>query len=247
MEQDLISELHEDLGAPGAGRYEYTRRAFQMLPPLTHPRVLDVGCGRGGPTLELARLSEGQVVGVDIDAAALRTFVRNSVAAGLVQGVQAVKCSLFAFCFADACFDLVWAEGSIFAIGFARGLKEWSCLIKPGGYLVVHEMVWLRPNPPPEVRDYWRGHYAEIETLEGNLARIPRSTYELVEGFALPEDAWWTFYYGPLERRIQEFRIKYDGDSQAEKLLDREQRGVDSFKSWQRWYGSAYFVLRKKE
>jgi ubiquinone/menaquinone biosynthesis C-methylase UbiE len=37
-----------------------------MLPVLDSPRILDVGCGPGGPTLELARLSHGQVVGLDV-------------------------------------------------------------------------------------------------------------------------------------------------------------------------------------
>jgi len=35
---------------------KYTRKAFHMLPRLDKPRVLDVGCGSGIPTMELARV-----------------------------------------------------------------------------------------------------------------------------------------------------------------------------------------------
>ncbi|HJX03327.1 MAG TPA: class I SAM-dependent methyltransferase, partial [Dehalococcoidia bacterium] len=51
---------------------KYTRKAFQLLPQLDHPRILDIGCGSGVPTLELARLSNGEIVAVDNDAGALQ-------------------------------------------------------------------------------------------------------------------------------------------------------------------------------
>ena len=45
-----------------------------MLPELAKPRILDMGCGSGIPTLELARLSRGEAIGIDIDQPALDTI-----------------------------------------------------------------------------------------------------------------------------------------------------------------------------
>ena len=56
---------------------KYTRRAFRMLPEMDEPRILDVGCGSGIPTLELARLGQGKVIGIDIDHPALDIFARK--------------------------------------------------------------------------------------------------------------------------------------------------------------------------
>lgn len=42
-----------------------------MLPRLDNPRIMDVGCGTGVVTIELARLSGGSIVGVDTDKLAL--------------------------------------------------------------------------------------------------------------------------------------------------------------------------------
>jgi len=39
---------------------KYTRKTFRMLPQLEKPRILDVGCGSGIPTLELGRFVDRQ-------------------------------------------------------------------------------------------------------------------------------------------------------------------------------------------
>jgi ubiquinone/menaquinone biosynthesis C-methylase UbiE len=46
---------------------KYTREAFRMIPKLDNPHILDVGCGSGVPTIELARLSQGEIIGLDVD------------------------------------------------------------------------------------------------------------------------------------------------------------------------------------
>ena len=247
MSRDILSELRRDLPGEDSRCVQYTRMAFQMLPRMEQPRILDVGCGKGRPTLELARLSRGRVVGLDVDPSSLNTFARKVEQAGLSDRVQAVRGSMFAVSFPDGCFDVVWAEGSIFVIGFERGLKEWCRFVKPHGYLVVHEMVWLRPDPPREIYDYWKARYAGIRTVPENLQRIPACGCDLVGHFTLPEDLWWTEYYGPLERRIRELRQKYAADPAALAVLEGEQRDVELYKRHQKWYGSAFFVVQKSD
>jgi len=39
---------------------KYTRKAFRMLPHVDNPRILDIGCGSGFPTLELAEAEPGR-------------------------------------------------------------------------------------------------------------------------------------------------------------------------------------------
>ena len=195
--------------------------------------------------MELARLSQGDVVGVDIHQPYLDELTKKVKQAGLSDRVKAVNCSMFNMDFPDESFDIIWAEGSIFIIGFERGLKEWRRLIKPNGFLVIHEMAWLRADPPQEIYDYWREHYPGIRTVEENVELIPGYGYDLIGHFTLPEDAWWIEYYGPLEKRIRGLRMKYTDDSKALGVLKKEQRGIDMFKKYRKWYGSAFFVMQK--
>ena len=101
---------------------KYTRKAFRMLPNMDRPRILDIGCGSGVSTLELARLSRGKLIGIDIDQPALDKFTRRIKEAGFTDRIQVINCSMFNMDFPNESFDTVWAEGSIYAIGFERGL-----------------------------------------------------------------------------------------------------------------------------
>ena len=49
MTDDIFFEIHQGLPREGPGRNEYTKKAFEMLPRLDNPRILDIGCGTGGP------------------------------------------------------------------------------------------------------------------------------------------------------------------------------------------------------
>ena len=95
MTQDIFFEIHQGLPKEGPGRNAYTRKAFKMLPQLDKPRILDVGCGPGGPTLELARLTQGDVTGLDIHQPYLDELMEKIEWAGLSDRVNAVKGSLF--------------------------------------------------------------------------------------------------------------------------------------------------------
>ena len=124
----------------------YTRKAFRILPQLDKPRILDIGCGSGVPTMELARLTGGEITGIDIDRAMLDRLRKKIEKAGLSDRVGTIKCSIPDMKFPDENFDLIWAEGSIYVIGFARGLREWKRFLKPGGYLAIHDergYLWL--------------------------------------------------------------------------------------------------------
>jgi len=242
---NITEELYSGIQNDGTARLEFTRKAYHSLPKLDAPCILDIGCGQGVPTLELVRLSQGKIIGLDTNQDDLDLLTRKAFEAGLSQRVQVVNGSMFEMNFPDESFDVIWSEGSINVIGFERGLEEWRRFIKSSGFLVVHEMTWLRPDPPQEIVDRWQSVYPGIRTAQEYTSQIPAYGYALINYFLLPEDTWWRDYYGPLETRIAELRNKYQKDRQVQELLDREQREVDLFKRHSRWYGSAFYMMKK--
>lgn len=245
MNKDIFFEVHRDLPREGPGRDKYTRKAFRMLPKIEKARILDIGCGPGGPTMELARLSDGPVIGLDIHQPFLDKLRQKIEEAGFSDRVQAIKGSMFEMNFDEESFDIIWSEGSIFVVGFEKGLKEWRRLLKPRGFLVVHEMTWLEPDPPREIEDYWKEVYPGIKTIQEDLKSISQCGYKVIGHFPLPEDAWWEEYYTPLEESIQGLRKKYENDPKALAALDEEQREVDLYRKYSRWYGSVFYLMQK--
>jgi ubiquinone/menaquinone biosynthesis C-methylase UbiE len=196
-----------------------------MIPQMDRPRILDIGCGSGVSTFELARLSRGEIIGIDIDQPALDKFTRKIKEAGLTARVQAVNCSMFDMDFADEIFDMIWSEGSIYAIGFETGLREWRRFLKPGGFMVVHD---------------------EQGNVKEKLKQISKCGYELIGYFILSEDTWRTEYFAPLEKLIAGSRARYSDDPKVLEELHQAQKELDMFKKHPERNSSVCFVMKKK-
>ena len=195
-----------------------------MLPKLDKPRILDIGCGSGVPTMELARLGQGQVIGIDIDQPALDKLTKKISEAGFSNRVQAVNCSISDMVFPDESFDIVWSEGSIFVIGFKRGIREWKRFLKPKGFMVIHD---------------------EKGNAEEKLQQISKCGYKLLGYFILSEDTWWTEYFAPLGKLVARSQTTYADDPQKLEELNQAGRELEMFKSKPERNNSVYFVMQK--
>ena len=126
--------------------------------------------------------------------------------------IQPMEMSMDSMNFEKESFDIIWAEGAIFIIGFEKGLREWRAFLKQGGYLVVSEMAWIKADPPKVVKDWLEEVYPPIMSIKENNAIIDEVGYELIHQFVLPEVGWWEHYYKPIEKRLITLRKKYEDD-----------------------------------
>jgi SAM-dependent methyltransferase len=188
------------------------------------PKVLDIGCGSGVPTIELARLSGGEVTGIDIDQVQLDRLAEKIRGLGLSGRVKIANRSMLNLGFPEGSFDIIWTEGAIAVMGFGKGIKDWRRFLRAGGYLVVHD---------------------DLRGLEEKLKQIPRCGYELIGHFIISEETWWNEYYAPLDKKLDEIRSRYANDRRVVELLSSDQREVDGFKKDHERYRSAFFVLKK--
>jgi ubiquinone/menaquinone biosynthesis C-methylase UbiE len=190
---DIFFDIHKDLPRQGCGRDKYTEKAFKSITKIKNPKILDIGCGPGLQTIHIARISSGKIIGIDIHQPYLDQLNRLISKENLSNQIETINKSMFNMDFPKESFDIIWAEGSIFIIGFERGLKEWKQYLKPKGYLAVHEMTWLKNNPPKYIKNYWMKVYPFINTIEHNLKVIKKCGYKIFSHFKLPEDACGSF------------------------------------------------------
>lgn len=152
----------------------FTEKAFGLLSPMDRPRILDLGCGTGVPTLRLAALSGGQVVALDSDEEALGVLRAGAERLGLAGRIEVRAGSVEDVPFADGSFDLLWCEGAVFPLGFRGSLRSWRRLLKPGGCMVLHD---------------------EAGDIEEKLATAVSEGYVVLGHFEIPPQVWWDEYF----------------------------------------------------
>ncbi|NTW42039.1 MAG: methyltransferase domain-containing protein [Cellulomonadaceae bacterium] len=145
--------------------------AAYLLPSLRPGmRLLDVGCGPGSITADLARhVAPGEVVGVDTSAAVLPLAQAYADEAG-VDNVTFRQADATALPFDDDSFDVVHAHQVLQHLQDpVAALREMRRVTRPGGLVAVRDadyeaMTWY---PPSAGLDEWLALYHEVAAANG--------------------------------------------------------------------------------
>jgi len=246
LEKALFFELYESLDRQGPGDRASTARALACCSELpASPTIVDLGCGTGAQTLDLAELSPGTLLALDRHEPSVEKLQRRIEAAGLGDRVTALVGEMGATELAEESLDLVWSEGALYNLGLARGLATCKALLRQGGYLAFTEPVWRSADPPPKVRAAFEADYPGIGDLPAALAAIESSGFELIEHFPLPPEAWWEAFYAPMEKRIEALQAQYAGDPKRLAVLEELAEEPRAHREHGHTYGYEFFILRK--
>ena len=244
MAKKFFFEVHKDLPREGPGSSKSTQRAYNLVDELPQSaRVLDIGCGPGAQTRELAELAGEKVIALDYYASFLYQLKRFSKRSGDESKFHLVNGDMFHLCFASESFDLIWSEGAIYIIGFEEGLREWRRLLKPDGYLAVTECTWLKDNAPSELSDFWGEAYPAMGDLASNLESARQAGYRVLGYIVLPSSDWWEYYH-PIEARLRELSDKYQDNPAALQAFEEEEKEIEIFKKYSSYYSYVFYVLQ---
>jgi len=217
LEKELkIEELREKFMV-------HTRRAFHMLPKMDKPRILDIGCGSGTPSIELAMLSDGEIVGIDIDQEALDKFTKKIEKEGLSDRIKALNQSIYNTTFPDESFDILWDEGAVHIVNPNKSFKECNRILKNKGFFVLGE------------GNKWLNNVSN---------KFPKFGFKLVDKFLLPEEYWWKEYYEILEQRIENLG-KREFTSKELEELKRHKREIEMVKKNPREFDCGFYIFQK--
>jgi ubiquinone/menaquinone biosynthesis C-methylase UbiE/DNA-binding transcriptional MerR regulator len=187
--------VFEKMQRLGPGSAESTLRAFKAIPDkINIESILDVGCGKGAASLALASACHAKITAVDNHTPFLECLKNEVARLGLVDRIEAVNTSMFELPYPDASFDLLWAEGSAYIMGFEKALCEWKRLLRDGGYLFVSDAVLLTDQPSPECAEFWGTEYPGMSTPEERLQLAQELGYRVLDSFTLPRKDWQAFY-----------------------------------------------------
>ena len=201
---EFFYELFESLPRCGPGDNEFTRRAFNVIPEAPkRPFILDIGCGPGVQTIELAKISHGKIIALDNHQAFLDKLMDTVRAEGLDEMIIPKNISMLDMDYDESTFDIIWSEGALYFMGFQNGLKRCHQLLKNNGFLAVTELVYLSSNPPDPIIQYFENEYPDIKDIKGKIELIHEEGLHLISNFTLPKSAWLDSYYLPMEKELR--------------------------------------------
>lgn len=145
---------------------------------VTGKRVLDIGCGIGGPAFLLARKCGAHVTGIDLEPQLIERATRRAAELGLSGQTGFRTVTLGPLPFPGGSFDVVFTSGALTQTEDKAGIVA-ECLrvLKPGGVLTCYD--WLKSDAP--ISDDLR-YFIKMEGLTYNLITLAELGRHLVEG-----------------------------------------------------------------
>ena len=245
---DIIYEVfNSDFPRQGPGDNESTKKAFSYLIELpSDPCILDVGCGNGIQTLELAGLTSGTILALDNHQPYLDELDKRIKTMNFSHRINTINQSMLDMKFNANRFDVIWSEGAAYFYGFEKALGDWQYFLKEKGYLVFSELCWFKENIPKVIYDYLMSEYPVMKSVEENIITINSKGLDLIFHFNIPESSWWDNYYIPLEKNIHKLHNKYQNDNETLELLKLFSLEIEMFRNYSDYYGYTFFIMRKK-
>jgi cyclopropane fatty-acyl-phospholipid synthase-like methyltransferase len=201
------------------GLVKYLEEVLNNLPVIDNPKILDIGCGNGVPTLWLAEKYTGTITAIDTDKQLL-DFLEHKIRSKKTSGrIETKNVSFFDLVTEPESFDLILAEGFLNVVGFEMGFKRVIEKIKTKGYFIIHD---------------------EYKDNDKKNALIHKNNCRIVRSFLLDETIWWRDFYSLLE-----IEINKPENAHLRSLFINEFSEINQYKKDPSLFKSIYYVVLK--
>jgi ubiquinone/menaquinone biosynthesis C-methylase UbiE len=226
----------EDLGQSSWMTVDELDRFGQWLELRSGSRLLDVGCGSGGPALHLAETTHAKVVGVDVLVEGIAAASAQAQARGLTETADFVRADAGErLPFEDESFDAVLSVDAMCHLPDRLGvLEEWHRVTKPGGRILFTDpTIVTGPVTGAEIADRSAIGVYVFSIASMNEELLAEAGFDLLRREDLTENM------ARVAGRWRDARNHF-----SEELVADE--GVATFEGVQRFLGAAHMLARER-
>jgi SAM-dependent methyltransferase len=167
-------------------------------------RALDLGCGYGEGTCNLASEFRCRVAAIDLSRENIDSGRQIAVERGVSHLIDFISGDLLTHDFGKDKFDLILAEGGIFSfVGRRRGLELANSLLLPSGWVAFSDLILLSEEIPPEVLSTFEDSTYHYET-EASYRKLVREAGFSQNLICLVPQSGWDNYYAHMARRLED-------------------------------------------
>lgn len=233
---------------PGAA--ETVELIAEAVQPTENSLLLDVACGKGEAASTLAGRFACRIAAVELFDAFIHHTAAKAWFYNLRDLVTVLRADGRRLPVRDAAFDAAYCIGAPSIVGLDECLRELSRATKPGGHVIVSDIVW-RAKPEAPLGEEW-GWLARAEPISRDEYAAAIGAAGLsVERTRVHDRSAWEEYWGPMLQVAEEAQTLRPGSGQASQPADiffaddilsnvaLERRAVDEYIDY------ASFVARK--
>lgn len=236
-----LINLHRGLDRKGPGDSDFSRHLLSQLSTVpSMPRIADLGCGSGAGALLLAQHYQSIVRAVDASSVFIDELKARAKQASLEHLIVPIRGDMAKLDWPAGSIDLLWSEGAAYNLGFEQALNIWHSLLAHQGIAVISEMSWFAEDAPEPAIAYWQTAYPTMGTEGENIDRANRSGFSVLSTHRLPTHAWWSNYYGPLRKRMQQIEIT----PSTQPVIDETEAEMKLFEHFSDFYGYTFYILQ---
>jgi len=218
--------------------------------------VLAVGCGVGMSACYIAKKYGCRVVGIDIFERMIARSNERAEREGVEDKVEFQVADAQNLPFEDNLFDAVISESvTVYPEDKRKAISEYVRVTKPGGYIGLNEVTWMKANPPTEIVEY------VFHGAGGIKPETPNGWKELLEGSGLSDIVVKNYKFPLLGQFVSDIRmigftgffkacgrllsLYFKSSTYREAIKEMKKEGWRSPKNLFEYYGYGIYVGRK--